>query len=893
MAKISALPELTAPTGSETVPAVDAAGVTRRASMRALAEAAVAPTIARAEALVEHAQPSTLNRRIAEFPQRSGFVATEIAGPFFTTTDEPTPTPEYMIEGGVLKVTGTNTGTAPRYWRVGNSWAGRGTLSINAAVVMTTAANNRGISVYLGNANGSRIHFMYARNGAIGVVDDTGAPIAAKGGVATLAGMMWGEGVTARAHVEVYEDGTGYIEAVSATGKRYRHELVGITERGAVGPSWLRSDVGEICVFEVFTTPFVAANLPKSLTANRRDAALPQRNVFVEGEIAGPYFATTDGLTTTPSWSIDAAGALVIAGDQSGTASRHWDDGRTWAGDDALSVVVEGVWSEFPNTAGPMVRIGGAGGAVHLLYGNNGVLGVYDGSGSAIAAKGGAAVYAGMEFAAGQRVRLRVVINPEDNTGYLEATNPLGIKQRHPIQNIIERGSVCVAARRAAPGKITRFVTRRIDPAILAVPALQSSNADLGNRVAGLENGGASEARLKPLPVLLGSAAINHLLFYGQSNSIGADAIEPISLTQPYANITFAGGPRAWKAGAWSYGPVKPLVEDRDDAGGSGSSSVPLGETPCSGAANYASMLMALDGIDPASHVILASTAGRGSQLIAELEKGSNWYNSALLPMITAAANLGNAAIHAVPWIQGERDANEGTPYATYLAKLLALRSDLELAVQTRTGATGPTYMLVVQVCKYATQNDGPARAMLDAMTQSDRIYTVAPSYRLPYVNSIHYSAVGAKLAGAYIGRAYRQMVAGYQPDVLRPISATIQGNKLRVRFDVPHAPLRLDTANLAPAADFGFRVTDDGAPVGLTNVSLDGDSVILTLAAAPVGAVAIRYALDYTGSGRPAAEGSGNLRDSAPEKAEIGGTTFQLFNAAPAFAMPVTRLTF
>lgn len=85
----------------------------------------------------------------------------------------------------------------------------------------------------------------------------------------------------------------------------------------------------------------------------------------------------------------------------------------------------------------------------------------------------------------------------------------------------------------------------------------------------------------------------------------------------------------------------------------------------------------------------------------------------------------------------------------------------------------------------------------------------------------------------------------------------------------------------------------DDEGAVGIASVTIDGPDVLLTLTALPAGATHVRYALDYAGSGRGGGGtyGCGNLRDSAPETITIYGTEFQLFNAAPAFQMPVARL--
>lgn len=148
--------------------------------------------------------------------------------------------------------------------------------------------------------------------------------------------------------------------------------------------------------------------------------------------------------------------------------------------------------------------------------------------------------------------------------------------------------------------------------------------------------------------------SVNHILFYGQSLSVGASAGAVISSTQPYSNITFNGGPRAWDGSTWDFGAFKPLVEDAVSPAPDGASN--RAETPCSGAANYASTLLAIDGVAPSDHIVLASTAGHGGYRINQLEKGSAWYSNLIAHVTGAQALNSNHAVHALCWLQGEND---------------------------------------------------------------------------------------------------------------------------------------------------------------------------------------------------------------------------------------------
>lgn len=67
---------------------------------------------------------------------------------------------------------------------------------------------------------------------------------------------------------------------------------------------------------------------------------------------------------------------------------------------------------------------------------------------------------------------------------------------------------------------------------------------------------------------------------------------------------------------------------------------------------------------------------------------------------------------------------------------------------------------------------------------------------------------------------------------------------------------------------------------------------MVITLAAAPSGAVVVRYALDYLGAGLTITNGaSGNLRDSTPDTITISGTARPLYHVAPAFSLATITL--
>lgn len=378
--------------------------------------------------------------------------------------------------------------------------------------------------------------------------------------------------------------------------------------------------------------------------------------------------------------------------------------------------------------------------------------------------------------------------------------------------------------------------------------------------------------------------AINHMLFYGQSLTLGATATTILSTTQPYNNKTFNTGPRMDSTAS----SVIPLVEQFNNPSNDGQSN--RGETPCSGAANYATKLSREQ--NSQEHVIFASAAGHGGYSISELEKGTNWYNTFLLNQVTKAAELNGADFktQVVNWAQGEADITDGTSYATYLAKLNQLQIDMNADIKAITGQTDNIPFITYQ-CSYGTAlHKDIALAQLKISQENPMVFLSTPTYRFPYgSDKTHLTNVGYKLMGAYFGRAYKQLVIDNQvPDFINPLGAKIIGNTIEVTFDVPKLPLRLDTTNLASTTNFGFKVIDSNdSNVSINSVTVDKNKVFITLASAPSNDLKVRYALDYLGTGLNILNGaSGNLRDSTTDSVVINSTTHTLFHVCPHFEL-------
>ncbi|WP_270530132.1 hypothetical protein [Klebsiella pneumoniae] len=394
---------------------------------------------------------------------------------------------------------------------------------------------------------------------------------------------------------------------------------------------------------------------------------------------------------------------------------------------------------------------------------------------------------------------------------------------------------------------------------------------------------------IEPLPFDTNQVAINYIMSYGQSLSIGVEAGSLISIAQPYSNKTFGSGVRG---NGGDFSSQKPLVEDDAKPTPDGSST-PEAETVCSGMANYASLCAYREnGVLPADHVIFSSAAGHGSYTIAQLSKGSSWYNSEFLNHIHGAKNLNSdIALHAIAWLQGETDStNPSHTQAQHLAALLKLQVDVTADAQAITGQTSPVMFLTYQHSSRVKVNDAVPLALLDACQVSDYFYFVAPTYPFPHAaDGLHLLALGYKWIGAYYGRAYKQAVIdGIKPKAITPKGVIWNGDKVTVQFEVPNPPLVFDTTNLAPTQNYGFSVYAGGVLQSISSIEVsNGNSVVITLGSAPTTPPKVCYAFDYLGSGLNIQNGaSGNLRDSNADTCVINGDRKPLFYICPHFKL-------
>ena len=421
--------------------------------------------------------------------------------------------------------------------------------------------------------------------------------------------------------------------------------------------------------------------------------------------------------------------------------------------------------------------------------------------------------------------------------------------------------------------------------------------------------------------------AVNHVLLTGQSNSVANSGTPVLSTTQPYSNVMFDTGVMPMKqcdgAGCRAFDPPSsfvPLVEG-DNFFGYGV------ETPSAGIANEIAHLAkeryqgVIQGL-PSDHSVLVSLHGRSGNTYWCLRKGGcNYkpgylapYEQAMMEVaaakdIAAAANK-SYAVRAVAAIHGESDhysytdgtqefpiaGSDGTPgkIQSYADGLIEWQADYEASIKAITGQTLPVPLFISQISGWNdTQYSKVAQFQLEAHVRAPgKVILVGPSYHLPTDQNDcrHFTNHGQRRLGEYFAKAYARVVFEGKPwEPLRPKAVTRDGAVMTVAFHVPVPPLVIDTQRVAEVASYGFSYTDgSGAPPAITNVAVAGETVTITLAAAPSGEnKRLLYAqnqVPFTCIGTPYGA-RGNLRDSDASPSKNG---YDLHNWAVNFDVPV-----
>lgn len=443
------------------------------------------------------------------------------------------------------------------------------------------------------------------------------------------------------------------------------------------------------------------------------------------------------------------------------------------------------------------------------------------------------------------------------------------------------------------------------------IPATQDAGAETDSGKPLLDAGNNSGGEDASSGFVYKQYDVNHIQITGQSNST-ANSTVPISLTQPYNNLSFnVGVMPAYTCsgeGCKDYEiPTSfiPLVEgDTFFTGG-------RVETASAGFANEASKLIP-------GHTSLVSLHGRSGNTYWCLRKGGCNYKVGLLsPFAQAAQEIKDAKtiaenggksyiVRAVLSIHGESDhysytsgsqefpldGSDGTvkKLKDYSDALLEWQADYESMAKGITGQSDRVPLLVSQVSGWNdTKESRLAQMQLDAHKRSNgMVVLVAPGYPFEFQSDcLHYTSDSQRRLGGYFAKVYKHIVVdGKRWEPVHPQQISSKGNSLVIDYYVPVPPLVLDTSRLTNPGNYGFEFSDT-AGHQIVSVALTGPSQISIELSGPPGAGAVlRYAqnqIPKTCTGQYGARG--NVRDSDTTVSEYG---YEMYNYGVHFTLPL-----
>ena len=326
------------------------------------------------------------------------------------------------------------------------------------------------------------------------------------------------------------------------------------------------------------------------------------------------------------------------------------------------------------------------------------------------------------------------------------------------------------------------------------------------------------------------------------------------------------------------------------------------GETPVSSQCNMVKQLIEdEDGYlyTDFPYQMIGIAPGYGSQSLAQLSKGTDWYTR-LIDMVTAAnsivAGLGKKlVVQAFSWAQNAKGSLSGT----YAENLEQLRLDIDTDVKAITGQTQTVKCITWQTFLYEANGAANCYAKYVGASETyQNIICAGASYQFPHIslNNLHLTSLGQLWAGSMFGVAYkRSIIDGEKFIPLKPISATYSGKELFIKFNVPQKPLKIDTDMVASVSNYGFNITNGGTEKTINSVTIINPDTVRIICADNIASDDhITYSQNAGTSFGPVSGNRGNLRDSQGDYIQYtaeDGTILRIDNWCVVFDKTVGEL--
>lgn len=270
---------------------------------------------------------------------------------------------------------------------------------------------------------------------------------------------------------------------------------------------------------------------------------------------------------------------------------------------------------------------------------------------------------------------------------------------------------------------------------------------------------------------------------------------------------------------------------------------------------------------------------GHGMNTIQELMKPVDPYNKFIAEIAHARHEAKRRGwefyVPAVCWMQGESDIVEYPDY-DYKEYFHRMYNDLNTDIKAVTGQKDDIRIISYQTTtvtkglRYKPNNyDGTEartpNAQMELIRDDSLIWASGPTYPYDFVKeSLHIDAVGQKSIGLLAAKSAMGILRNEKRNIgLVPIKYEVDGNDIRILFNVPEPPLCFDTINVRKADNYGFNVIRKDDTDIISDVLIEQNTVVVKCTESPSGCK-LRYGIngEFLKGGR--VNGSrGNLRDS------------------------------
>lgn len=358
----------------------------------------------------------------------------------------------------------------------------------------------------------------------------------------------------------------------------------------------------------------------------------------------------------------------------------------------------------------------------------------------------------------------------------------------------------------------------------------------------------------------------NHIIFDGQSLSVGADSKVALSTSQLHGNVMIGNAVSYDLAREKVFSPMT----------GSGIKDEP----PVLGTVNFFKALYEKQA--QPERVFIGSSCGVSGKAIEQLSRGAHKdYWGRLVGAVQAGKEIASKedksyGVAALCWVQGESNYSPSGDFTGtkegYKEKLKNFRAEF---VKTATGISKqpkiPAFVTYQTSGAYTndTNNLAIGMAQWELTQEVPGCYLATPTY--PFIDyGGHLTANGYRWMGAQFGKVLdKVMVRREKWKPLSPTKVTREGRTLAIDFHVPEPPLVFDAPYIGRnkpdvAKNKGFNVYDGDAEVRISSLRIVGDTIVEIVCERDfVGDVYVRYASKFF------YDGNGYLRDSDPAVSE------------------------